>query len=149
MFPESVPMLFRSFKTDRLRGTLPMVSHRDHLLPSAPYRNTHLPPRYDTNPTRCTVCSTRRTNLPGCRLPPLWRQPSVALGSLLPISLALPFSTSSESTEKDADKEPVSAAGHLMFSSSAATHIPGATMIIHLVSQFKLSTNVLRKWQPF
>ena len=122
MFSVSVITTFPSFETDQLRWTLPMVSHSDHPLPSAPYRDTRSPPRYDTNsPARCTVHPIQGAAS--------WAIAKRGIGfseaDLLDLAM---FNGLSESSEKDADRKPESAAGHLMSSSSAAAHIPGAIL---------------------
>ena len=63
------------------------------------------------------------------------------------------FNGLSESSEKDADRKPESAAaaaGHLVSSSSAAAHIPGAILYNSLCCELVQAINyVLGKWQQF
>ena len=50
MFSVSVPRPFRSLRTDRLWGTLPMVAYWDHPLSYDPCKDTPPPPMYENNP---------------------------------------------------------------------------------------------------
>src|SRR6218665_506561 len=103
------------------------VTHRDLPSPSAPYRDTHPPPRcmymYDTNP-RTLHCLLHHASLPwaGCR-PSAMTQHGIGF-SVADILDPANFYGSSGSSEKDADREPAAAAFRLQINSYLLHPLP-------------------------